>query len=620
MIARIIRPPLPGGYYIILLLACCVLLPATGVPADEWAGSERCYGCHRDQYASWHRTYHRSMTQTATPETVEGRFDGRPVTYWGATVVPIRRDGAYWFDYYLPGREDRVASYRIERTVGSNVYQQYLTRAEGQGGTYFRLHLLWHIRDRRWVHMNGVFLGPDDQPFDANVTVWNHNCIFCHNTGPEPGVVNYDEMLARAAAGEPVNAGDEARYHSHVAELGIACESCHGPGAEHVAKQDKLLTRWWYTLTGAADDSIVHPGRLDAEAATQVCGQCHGQRIPKDNETLQRFIDDGPVYRPGDDLFESVELVWPDTRLPTSGHAGDLFRLRFWDEGTPRLTAYEYQGLLLSECHTQGGMTCMNCHAMHDGDIQGMIPDSARGNEPCLACHQDLAEDVTAHTRHPAGSPGSTCYNCHMPEIVYGVMDIHRSHHIENPRPAAHAAAGRPNACNLCHLDRSAAWAEEQTARLWGGRAESVNRADGLAAETAGGIAGLYAGDPVVRAVTAVAVDRALQAGYPSPRAWKPHLLNAMSDNYPAIRRFAARALRRVSGELADELEAFDFIAAEPDRTAALERLIRHWSRLEHADPPPEGMWLTLDWQPVPDVARLREIGERRSEEVSIGE
>lgn len=608
----------------LLALAAPAAPSALAAAGEEWAGSDACHTCHRDRFGSWHRTFHRTMTQTAGPESVQGRFDGREVTHWGVTVRPVRRGDEYWFEYYRPGESEPVAEYRVERTVGSNRYQQYLTRAESDG-TYFRLHLLWHNGEERWIHMNAAFLGPDDQEFDDNVSVWNHNCIFCHNTGPQPRVTNYDEMLARAAAGEPVDSTTEARFASRVAELGIACETCHGPGADHVEKQSNTFTRLFYTVTGTADDTIVQPDHLDTDAATQVCGQCHGQRIPKSQEVLQTFINDGPVYRAGDDLFESVDLVWPETRLPVGDHPGDLFRLRFWGDRTPRLTAYEYQGLKLSACHEEGELTCMNCHAMHDGDRHGMIEEADRGDRPCLECHRDLAADVSAHTGHEADGEGSRCYGCHMPEVAYGVMEIHRSHHIEIPDPAAHANAGRPNACNLCHLDRSVEWAETETARMWDRPARPVRRPDTLDADVPDGIARLHAGDPVERAVTAVAIGRAAERGVLEQSAiWPAHLLRAMEDNFPAVRRFAARSLEQVGRALggeafADARDRYDFVQPANGQEQALARLMDRYRALVDGHPPAES-GLGPDWRPAAAVEEMRAIGAERSREINIGE
>jgi len=78
--------------------------------------------------------------------------------------------------------------------------------------------------------MTGAFLFPDDAAiddpgrpiygsgvFDRHVTRWNDNCVFCHNVAPNPGR-------------DP----SSGAFKTTVAELGIACESCHGPGAAHV--------------------------------------------------------------------------------------------------------------------------------------------------------------------------------------------------------------------------------------------------------------------------------------------------------------------------------------------------------------------------------------------------
>lgn len=587
-----------------------------GVSTDEWAGSEQCHTCHRGRFSSWHRTYHRTMTQVATPETVQGRFDGRPVEQWGFTVRPIREGDTFWFEYMAPGRDRPVARYRIERTVGSHRYQQYLTRDTEGSGTYYRLHLLWHNEDRRWVHMNAAFLGPDEQPFDAQVSAWNNNCIFCHNTGPEPRLVNYDEMVEQARRGQPIDIMTDGVYESRVAELGIACESCHGPAGAHIDKHENWLTRAWYTLTDKNDDSIVNPEHLDADAATQVCGQCHGQRLAKSVETMLEFIDTGPTYRPGGDLFESVDLVWPDSQLPISGHEID-FSLRFWPDGTPRLTAYEYQGLLMSPCHTEGEMTCGSCHEMHDGDPAGMVTADQRSGAACLDCHQPIAADVEAHTHHPADTPGSNCLSCHMPEMVYGVMDIHRSHHIESPDPAADAANGRPNACTLCHADRSLAWAETETARLWLRPENAVQRADGLSAEAVDGVARLHAGDPVERAVTAVALGRSAERGQLSePNAWRAHLVGALDDDYPAVRRFAHRALGQIDGAMGSSsaaLAEYDpLLIGEAREQGLAELMIRYQDLLDAAEPLSPGAGLTVD--------QLRALGEARSEAINIGE
>src|SRR5262249_47345440 len=52
---------------------------------DGFASSGACRSCHPSEYASWHATYHPTMTQAATPAAVQAPFDGRTVSADGHT-------------------------------------------------------------------------------------------------------------------------------------------------------------------------------------------------------------------------------------------------------------------------------------------------------------------------------------------------------------------------------------------------------------------------------------------------------------------------------------------------------------------------------------------------------
>ena len=537
--------------------------------ATAYVGSTACQSCHQDHHASWKRTFHRTMTQEATPKSVQGRFDGQTVTAWGRSIRPVRRGDEFLFEYLDPqGR--KVGEAQIKRTVGSHRYQQYLAQAPDSGENYIRMHLLWHNEEQRWVHLNGAFLHSDAQGFNSHVTTWNHNCIFCHNTGPEPRVQNYEELIQRMGRGERFNFLDAARYDSEVAELGIACEACHGPGAEHAARNRDPLRRYVLHTGDVADPTIVNPRRLDAQRQTYVCAQCHAQRQPARLDLAETWLKTGPTFRPGDDLLAHVRPVTMSEPGPANNP--DLYRLRFWADGTPRLSAYEYQGLAQSACYLKGDATCLNCHSAHDGDPVAMMREDGRSNAPCLACHQTLAADVPAHTRHAADSAGSQCVNCHMPKMVYGVMAIHRSHRIETPQPARDAALERPNACTTCHVDQSTPWAEAALAS-WRGEsalAPAPQRAENLRQ--------LFGGDTVQRAVAA---ERMGQAGAAlssaAAKEMMPLLVHAMEDDYPAVRRFAWKSLRALAAreavDLGPALDGFDFTGTAEVRAASVQAL-----------------------------------------------
>ena len=50
-----------------------------------FAGSNSCRACHAAEYDSWHASFHRTMTQVASPESVVAPFDGRTLS------VPARK-------------------------------------------------------------------------------------------------------------------------------------------------------------------------------------------------------------------------------------------------------------------------------------------------------------------------------------------------------------------------------------------------------------------------------------------------------------------------------------------------------------------------------------------------
>ncbi len=580
-----------------------------------YVGAAACADCHDDRHQSWHRTYHRTMTQTASPQSVAGVFDGAPQRAFGGEMRPIRQGEGYAFEYRDAQSGEVLATLPIARTVGSHRYQQYLTRDPGSE-THYRLHYLYHMGDQRWVHMNAAFLGSDDQAFDAQVTPWNANCVFCHNTGPEPKALNLGDIRRRAAAGEPIDIKSEMRFATQVAELGISCEACHGPGAEHVARMQQWAPRMIAKMRPERDTSILNPERLSPAQINDGCGLCHAGRTLPHSDALDRWLTKGPTFRPGDALADHLSIVSADTPSP-SPVLPDLFRNRFWHDGSPRLTAYEYQGQAQSACGAAGELHCITCHTMHGGDPAGMLPEANRGDTPCLRCHQDLRDQIAEHSGHPVESSGARCMACHMPRAVYGVMTIHRTHAIAVPNVASDLAAGKPNACLNCHADEAPAFAGTVSARH-----------DGAPPELADGLVALLAGDPVRQAVAAFELGRLDQAPTRNvARIRTPWLLATLDDDRPAIRRFAWHSLRAFNAEQrwfdAATLESFDFTGEIATRTRTVAALRAQFAAIDKRDWPAPNLasGLAADYTLKPDVlAVLNALGARSDKQIDIGE
>lgn len=598
---------------------------------SNYTGSEKCKECHEDNYKSWKKTYHRTMTQEATSESVVGQFNGEPQTYWGTTIRPVLKDSKYYFEYYNPETKKHINTLEIKRTVGSRRYQQYLAQTDHTQGNYYRLELLWHIEDKRWVHLNGAFLGSDHQSFDNHTATWNQNCIFCHNTGIQPNMTNYDEILNKKKPGQSVNLKVDSRFDSHVTDLGIGCESCHANGEEHIALNQNPFRKYYLHYSGADDKSIINPLKLSAKKSMDICGQCHGQRTPKTHELAKQWMEKGPTYRPGDDLQSHVNTVWQESLLNTT--KSSVFKQRFWKDGTPRLSAYEYQGLLQSQCYIKGDLTCNDCHSMHDGNPKGMIKDENLTNKVCIGCHEEFLINLQSHTGHDEKSDGSICYNCHMPKLVYGLMAFHRSHKIESPNPNYEFNNDKPSACTACHIDKSANWIEKNYNKIWPNE-DSKKSFSETSNEVIQSIFKLHSGDPVERGIAASNMNYVSQLISNSEKIYLiPHLLFAMEDSYPAIRRFSFKSLISILDNLSVEsngfkklhfdLEKFDFISDVNMRNIILSKAWNTFNGLNKSSwiVPIEGSLLSHDYKlDIKTLLKMRKMSLVEAKKIEIGE
>lgn len=514
-----------------------------------YVSSDTCIACHPGEYHSWHRSYHRTMTQLATPAAVVAPFDDVHLAAGGRTYDLSRRGDAYFVDMVdlqaeraqarnkgpAPGRRE----VQVVMTTGSHAMQTYWVEAKDTREV-FNLPWVYEFASRRWLPRESVFLrDPAAGPFKQT---WNDNCIGCHSTGPQP-------KLGKQGA------------DTRVGELGIACEACHGPGAAHVEANRDPLRRYQKHLAGAPDPTIVNPARLDPERSSQVCGQCHSVNLINDPKGW--YAGDGHVYRPGDDLGASREVLLPRSdpdnpglKWAVSTDANYLDQY-FWRDGMVRVSGREYNGMVESKCHTAGGMTCLSCHSMH-GDEPDMQPKPGlRGAAACLQCHPQFgeADALTAHTHHPAGSSGSDCLNCHMPYTTYGLLRGLRSHLVDSPTVAATQATGRANACNACHLDKPLAWADERLSSWYGqpSQASTLTEEDrSVAAE----VQWLLRGDAGQRALAAWYAGWAA-AQDASGADWQAaHLAELLTDPYDAVRLIAARSLKTLPGYADSEYDA----------------------------------------------------------------
>ncbi len=195
--------------------------------------SEGCRECHAEQYASWHASFHRTMTQRATPKTVLADFEDATLELRGEGFRLTREGDEFWVEIVCaagatnteeppessPGERTKN---RVVMTTGSHHFQLYW-RATGQGNLLASLPFVYLVADQRLVSIEDAVLAPASPGGDSK---WNETCIHCHSVGPNPNL----NFAATSA-------------DSLVAELGISCERCHGAGEEHARRHRGCASR-----------------------------------------------------------------------------------------------------------------------------------------------------------------------------------------------------------------------------------------------------------------------------------------------------------------------------------------------------------------------------------------
>ncbi len=559
--------------------------PAT---SQGFTTSATCQACHPAQYDSWSHSYHRTMTQVASPSTMLGTFDDidledRGFSYrlerrgdeiWAEMPDPLWFERPLWFmrliDDSWPARPPQIEA-RVVMTTGSHHMQNYWIRrpdaSEGSlgpdSGALVQLPWIWLIQEERWIPNQDSFLSPPSGAVDGPVR-WNADCSQCHSVATEPRTSeSYDSFDTRTV------------------ELGIACEACHGPAEQHVSFYQSPVRRYlqhFRKLLGedGPDPTITNPAKLEPERSVETCAQCHSFGEWRDQVAYRRS---GVPFRPGNELDEHRSVFRhtenPEDPLLLALLQSDSLAVegRFWRDGTMRVAGREYNGLLESPGHL-GEVTCLSCHSMHEYEApDSQLDPEFPGNRSCMGCHTEYGEEISTHTRHLPESSGSECMNCHMPHTTYGLFSAMRSHRIDSPSARVSLESGRPNACNLCHLDETLEWTN-QTLNQWYGQPLVDLEEDERS--IAASILWVMKGDAVQRTILGwhMGWDVAQEV---SGATWiAPYLAQLLVDSYSATRQVAYRSIITLPGFQDFE---YDYIAPASEREEKAGEVSGRWLR-----------------------------------------
>lgn len=489
----------------------------------EYAGAESCQSCHPEAYSLWAGSNHGLAERSPKAELDRVAFEPARSFKHGSQETRVRLEGSNYVVTCL-GLSGTNEPHRVVRVIGNDPLRQFLVAAPG--GRLQTLEAAYDPYRNEWFNVYG---DEDRKPgewghWTGRGMNWNSMCAGCHNTRVRK---NYDE------------ASDT--YHTTMAEMTVACESCHGPLKTHVQWQTR------YGRSGRKDPAVP---RFSRQQVLDNCGFCHARRTDLTGD-----------FKPGDSFFDHQSLALVDESD------------RYYPDGQVREEDYEFAAFLGSRMHTNG-VYCLDCHNPHS--VKTLLP----GNWLCLRCHNGSFTnapviDPVAHSHHnvfgysPEGKltntdllaykpkeikeTGGECVNCHMPQTVYMQRHWRHDHGFTIPDPLLTEQCGIPNACNRCHIDKNADWALDSCVKWYGDKMErpTRQRAQWIAQARRGdpgarqGLLGLLAGkeSPYWKAVAA-----GLLGQWANEPLVREALLNALEAPHPLVREQAVHALEPLAG------------------------------------------------------------------------
>lgn len=347
------------GLFAVVQLISCPLAkaePGSGYEAPSFAvagyvGDQACQRCHKLQAASYRTTAHFLTSRKPTAHSVLGSFNpgsnrmpaGNPSLSYRMTKV----GNSYYETSILQNTPPMTHKERIDIVVGSGRRGQ--TFLFWKGSTLFELPVSYWIATQGWVNSPGY---PDDAPhFDKPIV---GRCLECHST--------YFQAVS----------GTLSSYKQDSLVLGISCETCHGPGKEHVVAAQQ----------GSSDLHILKLRSLSPERQMDVCALCHAGAGAEVTPALS--------FKPGQTLANYITVSATSTNDGIDVHGNQV------------------EAVKASQCwQSSQKFTCTTCHNVHR---QQRDPESY--SRFCLQCHISK-ECGFYHTR--GAKVANHCISCHMP-------------------------------------------------------------------------------------------------------------------------------------------------------------------------------------------------------------
>jgi Cytochrome c554 and c-prime len=365
----------------ICLALWCGLLAATFSSAAAtnarpgYVGDQACQACHKAQSENYSHTAHHLTSQIASRDSILGSFaPGDDQLLTANPQLHFRmeaRDDGFFQTAIAgsPGMSFRDMQFRTERldvVIGS--------------GRRAQTYLYWR----------------NDQLFELPVSDWvEGHRGWVNSPGYDNGFANFERTIAPRCVechASFIHATAPGMFDNHYERdsliPGVTCESCHGPGQNHIAQENASAHH--HPKPGSQNAAVLNPAHFSRDRQIDLCALCH-------NGIERPQVGPAFSYMPGQVLADYLQPNPMDEKAQPDVHGNQVGLLR------------------RSKCYLASPkMTCTTCH-----DVHAPEREAASYSSSCLKCHQVTACGMykTMGTRIT-----TNCIDCHMPLVETGAI------------------------------------------------------------------------------------------------------------------------------------------------------------------------------------------------------
>jgi hypothetical protein len=356
----------------VILTQCFNAAKSADPRGQNYAGSKACIKCHKEIYDGYINTPHNISSRQASIHNIHGSFlKGQNIFNFSDSlkVVMQKRAGGVYQVAYKNGKA--MQSQRFDIVFGGVKAETYLY---WKNDGLFELPISYFENLHNWTNSPG-YAGGIVNYTRPIVT----RCFECHSS------------YISEKEGQPQSLSNSTEFDRSSIILGIDCERCHGPSAQHVTFHTEHPEEKRATFI-TSFNSLTRAQKLDA------CAVCH-------SGNKDRYLASTFSFKIGDTLAKFKEP--------------DFFRQE------PKPATIDVHGnqnglLAASKCFLMSNMDCSTCHNTHNNKKPDLITYAAN----CSNCHKSANHNQCKLKEQLGGNLITNCIDCHMPAKPSDVIKV----------------------------------------------------------------------------------------------------------------------------------------------------------------------------------------------------